>query len=203
VGSEVHVLQTIFSPLTVAKHLVGPRLLVDLRDNPAELHAGLTVVADTVARFAAASLESGADAVFFATQFACFNLLSEAEYREFGERYDRVVLDAVTDRADFVLLHAHGLNPMFDLLAAYPVQAMNWHDRRTWPTLAEGQRRFAGAVVGGIDEWATLQTTPQQVAAQAAEAIAQTGGRRFILTAGCVIPVDTPEANIRAMLRRD
>ncbi len=198
-GPDVHVMPTIFGPLSAAKYLGRDRLLDDLRANPADLHAGLRVIAQVTASFALACLESGADAIYFATQYASQDLLSEAEYREFGVPYDRIVLDAVTGKADFVLLHAHGKRPMFDLLAQYPVQIINWHDRLEPPSLSGGQRGFAGAVAGGIDEWAALQTTPDQVSAQAREAISQTGGRRFILAAGCVIPIDTPEANIRAV----
>ena len=157
------------------------------------------MIAETTARFAAACLESGADAIFYATQFASHDLLSEEEYREFGVPYDQVVLRAVADRADFILLHAHGGRPMFQLLAAYPVQVMNWHDRTTPPSLAEGQQQFPGAVAGGLDQWGTLQLGQEAVLAEIQDAIAQTKGTRFVLAPGCVIPIDTPEANIRAV----
>jgi uroporphyrinogen decarboxylase len=200
-GPDIHVMPTIFGPLSAAKYLGRDRLLEDLRGNPADLHAGLQVIAKVTASFAIACLVSGADAIYFATQFASQEVLTEEEYREFGAPYDRLVLDAVSGKADFILLHAHGKRPMFDLLAEYPVQVINWHDRTEAPNLAGGQQRFAGAVAGGIDEWDTLQTDPHRVAAQAREAIAQTGGRRFVLAAGCVIPMDTPEANIHAVRR--
>jgi uroporphyrinogen decarboxylase len=203
-GPDLHILQTIFSPLTIAKNLGRDRLLADLRGNPADVHAALAVIAQTTAAFAEASLASGADAVFFATQFASYDLMTEAEYQEFGVRYDEPVLAATAGRADFVLLHAHGTHPMFALLADYPVQVINWHDRTTPPTLALGQKRFAGAVAGGLDEWGALQAAPakdrpNEAAGQAWEAIAQTGGQRFILAPGCVLPIDTPEENIRAV----
>jgi uroporphyrinogen decarboxylase len=198
-GPNIHVMPTIFSPLSAAKYLGRDRLLEDLRDHPADLHAGLQAIAQVTASFAVACLESGADAIYFATQFASQEVLTEDQYREFGAPYDRMVLDAVVGKTEFVLLHAHGKRPMFDLLAAYPVQAINWHDRTEIPSLAGGQLRFAGAVAGGIDEWGALQADPETVSAQAREAITQTDGRRFILAAGCVIPMDTPEANIRAV----
>ena len=203
-GPDIHVLQTIFSPLTIAKNLGRERLLEDLRQHPADLHAALGVIADTTARFAQACLASGADAIFFATQFASHDLLRVAEYQEFGVAYDEPVLAAVAGKAGFIVLHAHGTRPMFDLLADYPVQVINWHDRTTPPTLAQGQRRFLGAVAGGLDEWGALQAqpaagSPNEAAGQAWEAIAQTGGRHFILAPGCVIPVDTPEENIQAV----
>ena len=98
------------------------------------------------------------------------------------------------------LLHIHGLNIMFDLLAgAYPVNIMNWHDRLTAPTLADARTKVHVALMGGINEWQTLVNgTPDQVTAEVQDAIKATGGRRFLVGAGCVVPIDTPEANLRA-----
>jgi uroporphyrinogen decarboxylase len=49
-----------------------------------------------------------------------------------------MVLNAIQDaKHDFVLLHIHGVDTYFDLLTKYPVDAINWHDRRTVPSLAE------------------------------------------------------------------
>jgi len=197
-GPEVPLLETVFSPLTVAKNLAGPRLLGDLRAHPQALHAALPVIADTVARFAVAALAAGADGLFFATQFASLDLLSPQEYQEFGLPYDHQVLAAVAGQTDFLLLHLHGTRPIFDLLASYPVHAVNWHSRTTPPTLAEARQRFRGCLVGGLDEWGTLQSTPEAVIAEVREAIAQAGERGLIIGPGCVIPIDTPEANIRA-----
>ena len=55
---------------------------------------------------------------------------------------------------------------MFDLVAAYPAPALNWHDRETAPTLGEGQRHFPGAVSGGLEHWHdVLRGDPDRVAA--------------------------------------
>jgi uroporphyrinogen decarboxylase len=199
VGSDVPILETIFSPLSSTKNLAGPLWLADLRDHPADFHAGLKAIAETTARFARAALESGADGIFFASQLANREFLTEEEYRKCGLPYDQVVLDAIRPRADLVLLHVHGMDIYFDLMVDYPAQIINWHDRRTPPSLAAGKERFKGAVLGGIDEWAVLlRGTPDEVTAQVRDAIRQTGGRQFIAGAGCVTAVTTPEANIRA-----
>jgi len=199
IGRDVAVLQTIFSPLTTARNLSGERLLSDLREHPNDLKAGLTVITETTIKFAQACLTARADGIFFATQLASYDFLNEEEYRAFGVEYDRRVLDAVKDQAELVVLHVHGMNIMFDLLKDYPVQIINWHDRRTPPSLAEAQKRFKGAVLGGLNEWdVLLRGKPEDVTAQVQDALAQTGGRRFILGAGCVIPITTPEANIQA-----
>lgn len=201
VGPDVFVLQTIFSPLTVAREIAGDGVLLShLRDHPQELRRGLSIIADSYGRYAEECLRAGADGIFFATQCATTDMLSEDEYQEFGIPYDRHVLGGPADRGALTLLHIHGVNVMFDLLAgAYPVSIINWHDRRTEPALVAARRRTAAALMGGINEWETLaQGTPQQVEAEVRDAIRQTDGRGYLVSAGCVVPVDTPEANLRA-----
>ena len=201
-GGSVPILQTLFSPLTTARKLAGDAALFDhLRCHPDALHAGLRTITDTTIDFAVAALEAGAHGFFLATQCANTDVLSVAEYREFGERYDLEVLAAVKDRARYRMLHAHGFDVMFDLLASYPVEMMNWHDRLTPPPLDEAQKRFRGAVVGGIAELDTLVTgTPDEVRAQVRDAIERTGGRRLVVGPGCVAGIHAPEANFRAVV---
>jgi uroporphyrinogen decarboxylase len=111
------------------------------------------------------------------------------------------VLEAIrAAKPDFVFLHIHGLEIYFDLFAQWPVDVVNWHDRRTAPALKDARAKHKGALAGGINEWDTLAAKSRDdVIAEVRDAMAQTGGRGFILAAGCVIPVDTPEENIRAV----
>lgn len=198
VGTEVPVLPTIFSPLTVARQLAGDALFAHLREHPRDLQAGLRVVAQTTARFAQECLRHGADGIFFATQLASHELLSLEEYEEFGVPFDLQVLEAVSS-AFLVVLHLHGLRPMFELARRYPVGVVNWHDRETPPSLAEGQELFRGAVLGGLNRSTTLpKGSPEDVRREVLDALEQTGGRRLIVGAGCVVPVTAPPANLRA-----
>jgi uroporphyrinogen decarboxylase len=197
---DAPILQTIFSPSYTARSLAGERFLADVREHPDAVLSALDAIAETTARFARDCLEHGADAIFFATQLAARDGLTRDEYRVFGEKFDRVVLDAVKERAEFILLHVHGLDIYFDLFTTYPAQAINWHDRRTAPTLHDAQTQFPGAVVGGIDEWNTLAAgTPEAIRAEIRDAVQQTNGRGLIVSAGCVMATDTPEENVRAV----
>ncbi len=207
IGGDTPILQTIFSPLYSAHNLAGERMFTDLRAQPDVLHRALNALTETTARFAVECLRAGADAIFFATQMATRQYFTEDEFRAFGERYDLQVLEAIrAAKADFIFLHNHGIDIYFDLLAQWQVDVVNWHDRRTAPSLKEARastalRSAQRAVSGGINEWDTLAAKSRDaVIAEVRDAIAQTGGRGFILTAGCVIPVDTPEENIRAVL---
>lgn len=201
VGPDVVVAQTVFSPLTVARSLAGEECwLSHLRDHPLEVRHGMSIIADSYARFAEACLHHGADGIFFATQCATTDLLTEDEYAEFGIPYDRHVMGAFVGPKVLSILHIHGFNIMFDLLAStYPVDIINWHDRRTAPTLSEARGVTRRGLMGGINEWQTLiWGSPAEVQAEVQDAIAHTGGRGYIVGAGCVVPIDIPERNLRA-----
>lgn len=191
-------IQTIFNPLAQAKNLTGERLLPHLRQHPDALKAGLETIAESTIRFVEAARGTGIAGIFLALQHATYDLLSEAEYREFGRPYDLRVLEA-TEGLWFNLLHLHGDHIMFDLVADYPVQAINWHDRETAPSLGEALPRFPGALVGGLHRIDTmLRGTPEQVRAEVQTAIEETAGQRLIIGTGCVMFINTPLGNILA-----
>jgi uroporphyrinogen decarboxylase len=99
----------------------------------------------------------------------------------------------------FNVLHLQGSHVMFDLVSDYPVQAINWHDQETPPSLSEALPRSPGAVIGGLHRVdSMLRGTPEQVQKEAKAAIEATGGRRLILGTGCVMQVNTPLSNILA-----
>ncbi len=198
-GKDVPIMQTIFSPLSCARTLAGDRLIQDLREHPSEVLHALQHLGTTMEHFAHCSIEAGADSLFLATQVASRDVLTPAEARAFGTSNDLALLNHLGSHVDFILLHIHGENIYFEELAKYPVQIVNWHDRKTAPTLREGKKLFHGAVAGGIEEWGVLADgTPDQIRAQIQDAIQQTDGFGLIVAAGCVISTDTPEDNIRA-----
>jgi uroporphyrinogen decarboxylase len=199
-GRETPVIQTVFNPLSQAKNLAGAeRLLAHLRQNPEAVEAGLRTITDTTVAFVDALMELELDGIFFAVQHAQAHLLTEDEYRRFGRPYDFPILQRA--RAAWLnVLHLHGTHVYFDLLADYPVQVVNWHDRETPPTLAEAKQRFGGAVCGGVRQEETLVLgDPDKVHAEVSDAIQQTGGRGLIVATGCVTPTTTPVGNIRAV----
>ena len=201
-GDTVPFIQTVFNPLMTARYLRGDTLwIADMREHPDDFRAGLEVITETAARYARASIEAGAAGLFFATQSATWRQLSEREYRELGLPNDLKVLAAASG-GWFHLLHMHGDDIMFSLAKEYPVQAVNWHDRTTRPSLREARGMFGGALVGGLSQQHTLLSgDPRDVAAEVRDALAQTGGGSgLIVGPGCVLPIPTPDSNIRAAI---
>lgn len=197
----VPILQTVFSPLTTARKLAGEALLAQLRSAPEAVEAGLRAITDTTIDFSLAALARGAHGLFFATQLATTDVLTVPEYQRFGVRYDLEVFGAIQAKARLNMLHLHGENVMFDLLASYPVEMINWHDRLTAPALKDALGRFKGAVVGGVEERELIVSGGEAaVRAQVRDAIAQCGGRRLVVGPGCVVAIAAPEQNIRAVV---
>jgi uroporphyrinogen decarboxylase len=192
-------IQTIFNPLSQARNLVGGEdLLVHMRKYPEALHAGLRKITETTLRFIERAAQTGVAGFFYAVQHAQYSLLSTEEYQTFGKIYDLKLLEA-TRGFWLNVLHLHGEDVMFDLLRDYPVQVINWHDRSSPPTLAEAQQKFEGALCGGLRQWETMvMGSNERVRSEARDAIQATGGRRFILGTGCVVPVIAPRGNIQA-----
>lgn len=199
-GEDVPYIQTIFSPLSQAKNIAGPELLLrHMRTDPDRVHTGLRILTENTLRFLDAMRKSGISGIFYAVQHASYDLMSEEEYRTFGRPYDLEILEAAS-RWWFNFMHLHGSAPMFDLVADYPVQALNWHDQETEPNLAIGKSKFAGAVSGGLGRWDPVHNgTPIEIRDRARQAIQLTNGRRFILATGCVVMVTTPMSNLRAV----
>ncbi len=197
---SVPIFQTIFSPSTTALKLRGQAAVDDMRQNPGLIKAGLEIITEMTIAFALACVRTGADGVFFATQGASSQIMTEDEYKEFGVPYDVRILEAVRNEGKINMIHVHGEDVYWDLAATYPVDMINWHDRTTFPNLAQAKERFKGVLVGGIERLEISKGPIEQVRAQASDAVKQTGGRRLVVAPSCVIPTNTPDENIRAVI---
>jgi uroporphyrinogen decarboxylase len=200
--ADAPVLPTVFSPLSLARKLSGDRLNQDLRLRPEAVVGALEAITETLIRFVSLCLDEGAAGIFYSIQAASRRFHSVAEYSGFGEPYDRKVLDMAMSRAHLVIVHAHGEELMFDRLAALPAHAWNWDDRTAGPSLKDAKARVRGAVIGGVNQWATLHDgTPDDTRAETADAVEQTGGTGLIVGPGCVLPRGVPDANVAALVK--
>ena len=199
-GPDVPLLQTIFSPLTVAHKLSGGLVIQHLRDDPERVHQALANITAVTRAVARASLATGADGAFFASQCATSDMLTREEYDAFGTAYDEPVIAAINDAGSiFTLAHVHGASSFFDVLVGYDAHAANWHDRRYGPGIVEVLANYPErAAVAGLDEHGIVQMSTQEVEEQVADARAAANDRRLLIAPGCVITVTAPEENLRA-----
>ena len=200
-GPDTPIIWTIFAPMMVMPYvLAGGReqALAIARAEPKAMDAGLAAIAETLAAYARACVEAGADGLFYATNLARGDGLTPGECRRFQRPHDLRVLGAVA-QAPFNLLHICGPAVHFDEFADYPVTAFSWALGAGNPSLAEVHRRTGRAVVGGLPakpEIASMGAT--DIAARAKRAVDEMRGRALLLGPDCSINPDTPEALLHA-----
>lgn len=202
VGPEVPIVSTLFSPLTEALYFAGKdRFLAHIAESPATVHGALAVITGNLARLAGALLEAGADGIYFAVQGMGNSIMSAAQFAEYGRPYDMEVLAACRE-GWLNVLHAHAEHDLLmESVLDYPVAVVSWSDRFTGiPLRRVWEARPDRAVMGGMHERGAITQGPAEaMAAEMADALAQTGGgRRLVLAPGCSVPDDCPEEWLRA-----
>jgi uroporphyrinogen decarboxylase len=205
-GEGVPVIQTVFSPITVGGYLVGKspaRVRRDLRQHPELVRPALDRIAEALVDFSRRSVEAGAAGIFYAISgYASRDAMSESAYREVLLPYDVSVLRQLPAEAWFNVVHLCGSNLNFGLAADMPAQAVSWsiHNQGN-PSLVEGTKLSGRAVMGGLGQRASLlYGLPNDVEAEARQAVAETGGRGLLLAPGCSVPTRARDANLAAMV---
>jgi uroporphyrinogen decarboxylase len=206
-GDAVPIIQTVFSPITVADYLVGrdKRMLVrKLRQHPDVLLPALERVMDALVGFARASVEAGAAGVFYAISgFATPDAMPNEVYDELLFPIDQRFLEALPAQAWFNVLHLCGSHVNMDVARRLPVQAVSYsiHNRGN-PSLVEAQKLTGKAVMGGLEQRRVLVSGPSvTIERQVRVAVSSTGGRGLLIAPGCSVPPRAPEANLRLMMK--
>lgn len=196
VGIEKPVIVTKFNPLSEAMHFAADRetFFAHLREAPVVIHDALHTIAMNLQAQFRELLSSGADGVFFALQGCSKDIMSEEQYREFGRPYDLIALQGAQS-GWLNVLHIHGERDLhFDLVLDYPVSVLSWSDRLAGPSLREARGMTSKCLMGGWHEFGALSSGPEKaILDEAKDALAQTGGRKFILANGCSVPDETDE----------
>ncbi len=205
VEGEAPIVQTVFSPLAVLSQLAGgvQRTKELMAQAPEAVEGALEAIAETLARYAQACLEAGAEGIFLATlAWGSRRHISPPEYARFARPFDLKVLAAVA-QAPFNILHVCRDRNLLLWLLDYPVACFHWAAHEpTNPSLAEVLARTGRAVAGGVaQDGALVHGSPQEVEAEARQALAAAGGHRFLLAPGCSVSPRAPVANLLALRR--
>ena len=205
-GEGVPVIQTAFSPITVAGYLVGKsksRVVRELRKHPELVRPALDRIAEALVDFSRRSVEAGAAGIFYAISgYASRDAMAESVYRELLLPYDVSVLGQLPAGAWFNVVHLCGSSLNFGLARDMPAQAISWsvHNQGN-PSLAEGRKISGRPVMGGLGQRASLlYGPPAEVEAEARKAVEETGGRGLLLAPGCSVPTRARDANLAAMV---
>jgi uroporphyrinogen decarboxylase len=202
IGSEIHIVQTVFSPLSIAGDLVDGDLhfVKLLRDGPRELHIALEAITETFTGFVTELMKTGISGIFFATtEWASRNLIAEEEYLEFGRHYDLKVLKAASS-ARFNILHVCSKNNMLPLFRDYPAPILSWSPFEPGNlSIHQAAQIIDKIFLAGMDQNVTLLEGPTGIIKkQIEDSLSEVQSGRLMIGAGCALKVNTPDNNLKA-----
>lgn len=205
-GDRVPVLQTVFSPISVAAYLVGGdkrEAVRQLRRDPEAVLPALERIGDVLMDFSRRSVEAGAAGLFYAISgFAARGVMRRDVYENLLLPLDLRIVESFPAAAWFNVLHVCGSHIYLDLARELPVQAVSWAAHQAGnPSLGEGREMLGGkAVMGGVAQRTTLMRGPAAaIREEVAEAERQTGGVGVLVAPGCSVPPRVRAENLRVM----
>jgi len=189
-----------------------------LKADRSAFKAALEATAQTLAAFARACIQAGADGIFLSVRDDWVDRPENGAgvYDELVRPLDLSILSAAAG-ARFNVLHACGRPLNLEAFARYPVQVLNWADRAAGPSISAvrdrlDRARSAGArsasegltpaIAAGVDNLNTLpKGTPQDCANEVRDALRQAAPRPIIIAAGCTFdPEAVSPENLQAVV---
>ena len=204
-GSEIHIVQTVFSPLSIAGDLVdgGDEYFVKLlREGPSELHTALEAITETFTGFVRELMKTGISGIFFATtEWASRSLITEEEYLMFGRPYDLKVLRAAAS-ARFNVLHVCSKNNMLPLFRDYPAPVISWSPFEPGNlSIHQAAQIIDKIFLAGMDNNVTLLNGPRnEIKKQIEDSLREVPLGTLMIGPGCALKVNTPDENLQTAI---
>ena len=190
---------TIFNPFSSGNHASGHRVTQHLKADPQSVSIGLAVIAESLAEFALACLDAGADGIYFSAQGGEADRFSEHEFLQFIKPHDLAVLKGINEKGELNILHICGDNIRLHLYCAYPGHVINWAE--TSPSnlsLKAGKRLFNRPILGGLDNRGVIVNgKPTEIESAIHAIIRSFGPENLIIGADCTLPTDIDREKIR------
>ena len=185
--------------------MTGSDGMMLLYDQPAVVHALFAKGLQIAIEQTRAMSQAGIELYMMGDATASCDVISPAHFKEFVFAYYTTYCDEVHRLGRLVYVHVCGnQTPLAEMLADSGVDCIEPMDPMGGVDPAEMKCKVGHrvALMGGVATLTLLRGTPQEVEAEARECIRKAGkGGGYILAAGCMAPCDTPQENMRAMVR--
>ena len=193
---------TIFNPFSSGNHASNRLVTEHLKADPESVNIGLATIAESLAEFALACLEAGANGIYFSAQGGEADRFEEHEFLEFIKPHDLTVLNAINGVGELNIVHICRDNVRLHLYCNYPGAVFNW--AVTAPSnlsLKSGKKLFNRTVLGGMDNRGVIVNGSQVDIEKAVHQIIRTvGPRNLILGADCTLPTEISIDHIQAAI---
>lgn len=174
------------------------RLMMDFYDDPDFVRDLLAFTIEQAIRFARAQIDSGAEIIGVGD--AASSLVGPSIFEEFIKNHHRSLVKAIHGAGALARLHICGrtaeLMPLL-IDIPYDIIDLDTMTPMTHARLALGPDRV---LLGNIDTVSVVRGgTTEDVRRTLETCFRDAGGNRYIVAAGCEVPRDSPEENLRAM----
>lgn len=207
-GDSIPLIATIFNPLTAVQECAGcldpGPIKKMMKEDPEALHKALRAMTKTNQNYLDALFNERIDGIFLANQYAMSHILTEQEYDEFCEPYERQIIEYCKGKTWFNMIHAHGnANLRMDRYYGYGndvVQALNWENcpadtkEEDITRIADVRQRTDKVIIAGIDQdhdFLTANNDREEVksrlVARFRTALKENGDNRFVFAPGCAL----------------
>jgi uroporphyrinogen decarboxylase len=196
----VPVLQSVFNPLFQAAVLGGELFVEHLREHPGAVEQGLAILTRNTVCFIEALVEAGVDGIYLVAQHARRGAMDGGFYERFGKPSDRACLAAAA-AMPFNFFHLHGEQIHASQALELPLAVLHFSEDPGNPCPEELLRDGrCGVSTGPGQDGLIRRGTAVEAAGETEAVLRRLKGPRFLLGAGCVLALDTPEENIRAAM---
>jgi MtaA/CmuA family methyltransferase len=186
-------------PCAAAANLRGmENVMADFLEDPGFVKDLFAFTLKMELEFARAQIEAGADIVGIGD--AAASLVGPEIYRKTVWPFEKQLIDGVHALGCRVRLHICGnTNPLLDEIGKLGCDIV---DLDSMVSLAGGRRAMGESqiLLGNLDPVRVLRNRSAEDVRRALAACHREAGSRYIAGAGCEIPRDTSEANVRAMV---
>ena len=203
IGGECLLATTLFNPFASGNHASGKLVTEHLKMDPKSVHIGLGTIAESLAEFAVACFDAGADGIYFSAQGGGADRFEEDEFLAFIQPHDLTVLNAVKDKGDFNIIHICGDHIRLHLYSNYPGDVFNWAATATNNIpLCAGKKLFKRTILGGLDNRGLIvDGSAQQIQEEVHRIIDTCGPENLVIGADCTLPTDVSLENIRTAIQ--
>jgi MtaA/CmuA family methyltransferase len=172
-------------------------LMLDFYDDPVFVKDLFAFVIEMELRFARAQIEAGVDIIGVGD--AAASLVGPEIYEEFVWPFEKKLVDGIHGLGAMVRLHICGNTRR--ILKGMGQLGCEIVDLDYPSPVAEGREQMGSnqVILGNLNPVQILRNGTPEMVQKAVAQCHREAGRRYIVGAGCEVPRDTPEANLRAL----
>ncbi|MDR0637233.1 MAG: hypothetical protein LBF87_09190 [Treponema sp.] len=195
VGGEVMAFQTMYGPFKSAVIAFGDALLMaHAKEAPDSVAAGVGIIAESLAEWAAGFMDAGASGIYYSAQFSEPGRFSKEEWEKLVRPSDLLVMQAAADKGAANILHICG-EPEYQFktrpewFTGYPFCIVNWSVKDNGLSLERGRELFIGKpILGGMNNKGNILKGPDSAIEEEVRSIIRAFGTSgLMLGADCTI----------------